>query len=157
MTCVVAPLWYGACKKGPDVGALRLAELFEKESHSEICKVSVPADVSGDDDRMPYFNAIDKVNRKICELVHSTLSSGGKVITIGGDHAVSWGSIAGVLEFNPEVGVIYIDAHGDCNISERSSTHHIHGMHMAYLWDLEQVSMWGDTRTSSCLWAICYM
>lgn len=133
MTCVVAPLWYGACKKGPDDGALRLAELFEKESHSEICKVSVPADVSGDDDRMPYFNAIDKVNRKIYELVHSTLSSGGKVITIGGDHAVSWGSIAGVLEFNPEVGVIYIDAHGDCNISERSSTHHIHGMHMAYL------------------------
>lgn len=45
MTCVVAPLWYGACKKGPDDGALRLAELFEKESHSEICKVSVPADV----------------------------------------------------------------------------------------------------------------
>lgn len=133
MTCVVAPLWYGACKKGSDVGALRLAELFEKESDSELCEVSVPTDVTDNDVSMPYFSAIDTVNHKICELVHSTLSSGGKVITIGGDHAVSWGSIAGVLEFNPEVGVIYIDAHGDCNISERSSTHHIHGMHMAYL------------------------
>lgn len=109
MTCVVAPLWYGACKKGSDVGALRLAELFEKESDSELCEVSVPTDVTDNDVSMPYFSAIDTVNHKICELVHSTLSSGGKVITIGGDHAVSWGSIAGVLEFNPEVGVIYIE------------------------------------------------
>mgnify|MGYP001946182245 FL=1 len=55
------------------------------------------------------------------------------MITIGGDHAVSWGSIAGVLKHNSEVGVIYLDAHGDGNIAERSASHHIHGMHMAYL------------------------
>lgn len=28
---VVAPQWYGAYKKGPEVGALRLADLFEKK------------------------------------------------------------------------------------------------------------------------------
>ncbi len=82
---------------------------------------------------MPFFNAIDKVNCNICESVHSALSSDKKVITIGGDHAVSWGSIAGALKHNSEVGVIYLDAHGDCNIAERSASHHIHGMHMAYL------------------------
>lgn len=69
----------------------------------------------------------------ISDAVFSALSSGNKVITIGGDHAISWGSISGVLKHNPEVGVIYLDAHGDCNISERSASHHIHGMHMAYL------------------------
>ena len=130
---VVAPQWYGAYKKGPEVGALRLAELFEMRGLSEQTLISVPNVGPGEDHCMPFFDAIDKVNSNICDAVFSALSSGKKVITIGGDHAVSWGSISGVLKHNPEVGVIYLDAHGDCNISERSASHHIHGMHMAYL------------------------
>lgn len=130
---VVAPLWYGAYKKGPEVGALRLAELFEMRGLSEQTLISVPNVGPGEDHCMPFFDAIDKVNSNICDAVFSALSSGKKVITIGGDHAVSWGSVSGVLKHNPEVGVIYLDAHGDCNISERSASHHIHGMHMAYL------------------------
>lgn len=130
---VVAPLWYGAYKKGPEVGALRLAELFEMRGLSEQTLISVPNVGPGEDHCMPFFDAIDKVNSNICDAVFSALSSGKKVIMIGGDHAVSWGPISGVLKHNPEVGVIYLDAHGDCNISERSASHHIHGMHMAYL------------------------
>lgn len=133
MNYIVAPLWYGAYKKGPEVGALRLADLFKEEGWSEQSFVSVPIVGPGEDHFMPFFDAIDKVNSNISDAVFSALSSGNKVITIGGDHAISWGSISGVLKHNPEVGVIYLDAHGDCNISERSASHHIHGMHMAYL------------------------
>lgn len=130
---VIAPQWYGAYKKGPEVGALRLAELFKEEGLSEQTLISVPNVGPGEDHCMPFFDAIDKVNSNICDAVFSAVSSGNKVITIGGDHAVSWGSISGVLKHNPKVGIIYLDAHGDCNISERSASHHIHGMHMAYL------------------------
>lgn len=133
MNYIVAPLWYGAYKKGPEVGALRLADLFKEEGLSEQSFVSVPIVSPGEDHFMPFFDAIDKVNSNISDAVFSALSSGNKVITIGGDHAISWGSISGVLKHNPEVGVIYLDAHGDSNISERSASHHIHGMHMAYL------------------------
>lgn len=133
MNYIVAPLLYGAYKKGPEVGALRLADLFKEEGLSEQSFVSVPIVSPGEDHFMPFFDAIDKVNSNISDAVFSALSSGNKVITIGGDHAISWGSISGVLKHNPEVGVIYLDAHGDCNISERSASHHIHGMHMAYL------------------------
>lgn len=133
MDYIVVPQWYGAYKKGPDVGALRLAQLFEKEGLKELLCIQIPDEKPGDDNLMPFFKAIDKVNGNVCEAVYSALSSGKKVITIGGDHAVSWGSIAGVLKHNSEVGVIYLDAHGDCNIAERSASHHIHGMHMAYL------------------------
>lgn len=133
MNYIVAPQWYGANKKGPDIGALRLAELFKNEGLKEQSYVTIPDENPGDNKLMPFFRAIDKVNGNICESVFAALSSGKKVITIGGDHAVSWGSIAGVLKHNSEVGVIYIDAHGDCNIAECSASHHIHGMHMAYL------------------------
>lgn len=133
MNFIVAPLWYGACKKGPDIGALCLVELFEKEGLSEQSRISIPNEAPGKNHLMPFFNAIDKADKDIFENVYSTLSSNNKVITIGGDHVISWGSISGVLNFIPNVGVIYLDAHSDCNIAEQSSTHHVHGMYMAYL------------------------
>ena len=133
MDYIVAPQWYGANKKGPEIGAQCIAELFNKYGGREWGKVQIPEDTNEDDKLMPHFKVIDDANRSICESVNAALSAGNKVITIGGDHSVSWGSISGALRFNPEMGVIYIDAHGDCNIAERSLTHHIHGMHMAYL------------------------
>ena len=133
MDYIVAPQWYGANKKGPEIGAIRIAELFKIEGASELIRLHIPGDDYESDRLMPHFSVIDDANRSICESVYSALSAGSKVITIGGDHSVSWDSISGALKFNPEIGVVYIDAHGDCNIAESSLTHHIHGMHMAYL------------------------
>lgn len=129
---IVAPQWYGANRKGPELGARHVSELV-RNLGAELIRLDIPEDDHDDDKLMPHFSVIDTVNRAICKSVSSALSTGSKVITIGGDHSVSWGSISGALAFNPEVGVIYIDAHGDCNIAEYSLTHHIHGMHMAYL------------------------
>lgn len=127
MYYIVAPQWYGADKKGPEIGAQLVAELFRKEGSFELNKLQIQ-DVGYDDDiLMPHFSVIDDANRSISESVYSALTSGRKVTTIGGDHSVSWGSISGALRFNPEIGVIYIDAHGDCNIAEYSLSHHIHG------------------------------
>ncbi len=133
MSYIVVPQWYGVCKKGTDAGTLRMAQFFEREGDDEYSRVSVPDVAIGNDGLMPYFPVIDDVNRALCKDVSSALSVGNKVIVLGGDHSVSWGSIAGALEYNPEIGIIYLDAHGDCNIAERSPSHHVHGMHMAYL------------------------
>lgn len=132
---IVAPQWYGAIKRGTEIGAQRIVELFKIEGETELIKkLHISENNAYEDDKlMPHFNVIDEANRSICEYVNAALSAGSKVITIGGDHSVSWGSISGALKFNPEIGVVYIDAHGDCNIAESSLTHHIHGMHMAYL------------------------
>lgn len=133
MYYIVAPQWYGADKKGPEIGAQLVAELFRKEGSFELNKLQIPDAGYDNDILMPHFSVIDDANRSISESVYSALTSGRRVTTIGGDHSVSWGSISGALRFNPEIGVIYIDAHGDCNIAEYSLSHHIHGMHMAYL------------------------
>lgn len=133
MYYIVAPQWYGANKKGPEIGAQLVAELFRKEGSFELNKLQIPDAGYDNDILMPHFSVIDDANRSISESVYSALTSGRRVTTIGGDHSVSWGSISGALRFNPEIGVVYIDAHGDCNIAESSLSHHIHGMHMAYL------------------------
>ena len=37
------------------------------------------------------------------------------VLTLGGDHSMSLGSIAGVLKARPSLGVLWVDAHADIN------------------------------------------
>jgi arginase len=49
---------------------------------------------------------------------------------IGGDHALSIGSLAGAGR-DCRLGVIWLDAHGDINTPETSPSGHVHGMPLA--------------------------
>ncbi len=51
----------------------------------------------------------------------------------GGDHSLSIGSIQGLLKCYPELKVLWIDAHGDINTPESSSTQSLHGMPLSML------------------------
>lgn len=55
------------------------------------------------------------------------------VIVLGGDHSISMGSIASVVEKYPNVGVIWIDAHTDINTETTSLSGNAHGMPLASL------------------------
>jgi len=58
-------------------------------------------------------------------------------IFMGGDHSVSFGTIAGVAQFAEEQGrplfVLWIDAHSDFHSLDTSSSGNIHGMPLAYV------------------------
>jgi len=51
-------------------------------------------------------------------------------VVLGGDHSVSVGSVRGSAR-DAEVGVVWFDAHADCNTPETSPTGNIHGMPLA--------------------------
>ena len=50
------------------------------------------------------------------------------VLTIGGDHSVAAGSIAGIISVRPETFVVWVDAHADINTPVTSDSGNIHGM-----------------------------
>ena len=54
-------------------------------------------------------------------------------LTLGGDHSVAIGSIGGSLLARPNLGVIWVDAHGDFNTPATSPSGNIHGMPLAFL------------------------
>jgi arginase len=56
-----------------------------------------------------------------------------KVFVAGGDHSLSLGSIQGLLRCNPNLKVIWVDAHGDINTRESSETGAFHGMPLSFL------------------------
>ena len=74
--------------------------------------------------------------QSVCQAAYDTAAiateKGEIPLFLGGDHSLSIGTIGGVTRRDP-VGVIWVDAHADCNTSETSPSGNIHGMPVASL------------------------
>ena len=80
----------------------------------------------------------------VADRVHDALASGAVPLTIGGDHSVSIGSVAGALRHDPRLSVVWIDAHADVNSPEMSETGNMHGMSLAMVAGLAAPASWPD-------------
>lgn len=74
---------------------------------------------------------INKTTKKIFNLAKSILNNNEFPILIGGDHSVAIGSALASQEFYKNIGIIWIDAHGDFNTFETTPSGNIHGMPLA--------------------------
>ena len=82
------------------------------------------------------YNAVLQMRDAVKNEVAAAIEKGNKVVTIGGDHSIAMGSIAGVLSKYPNVGVIWYDAHTDINTEATSPSGNAHGMPLAALMGL---------------------
>jgi arginase len=86
------------------------------------------------------YRHLDEVvawNRTVHSAVHAELAAGHLPILLGGDHALSIGSISAVARHCREAGkklrVLWLDAHADFNTSVLTPSGNIHGMPVACL------------------------
>jgi arginase len=77
---------------------------------------------------MKNANDIVRASKLLAEAVEKARKNGEVAIVLGGNHSVSLGSIAGAASTDRKVGVIWIDAHPDCNTDKTTLTGNIHGM-----------------------------
>ena len=73
---------------------------------------------------------------KIRDVVEQAQQAGNIPVVTGGDHSLGLGSVSASAKQDPNIGVIWFDAHGDMNTEETSPTGHIHGMPVAALMGL---------------------
>jgi arginase len=66
------------------------------------------------------------------ELGRKAVEAGEIPIFLGGDHSASIGTVGGVTH-DADVGLIWIDAHGDFNTPDTSASQNVHGMALAAL------------------------
>ena len=141
---IFVPLNLGCEKQGTELAPEIIGYLFKQNINSSIRDgniiINSPSFIEFGTiikkDSMMFPDQIIDVCKKLNEACYNTASINDMPIILGGDHAVSWGSISGILRYYNDLSVVYIDAHGDCNIAESSPTGHIHGMHMSYLMNL---------------------
>ncbi|MEG1649103.1 MAG: arginase [Rikenellaceae bacterium] len=82
---------------------------------------------------MKYHDEIVEVNNNLAEIVYSTVKSGAFPLVVGGDHSVGLGSVSGVKQAFENLGIIWIDAHGDLNTAQTTPSGNIHGMILSAL------------------------
>ncbi|KAI1437366.1 arginase-like protein [Xylaria sp. CBS 124048] len=98
----------------------------------------------------PYRNmknpgAVSAVTQRLAERVYSHAKQGQMVLTLGGDHSIAIGTIAGTAKairerLGREIAVIWVDAHADINTPETSGSGNVHGMPVAFLTGLAKES-----------------
>ena len=73
----------------------------------------------------------------VCADIHAAArdaqASGDATIFLGGDHSLSIGTIAAMADASENLGVLWVDAHGDFNTPETTPSGNIHGMSLAAL------------------------
>mmetsp|Transcript_23400 Transcript_23400/g.61244 ORF Transcript_23400/g.61244 Transcript_23400/m.61244 type:complete len:319 (+) Transcript_23400:172-1128(+) len=79
---------------------------------------------------------IARGNKLLSDEVADAYLESDTTLILGGDHSVSIGSVSGVLRRNPDIGVLWVDAHCDINTPASSPSKNIHGMVLSYLMKL---------------------
>lgn len=91
------------------------------------CVEKVKAEMG--DIKVKYLDEISRVVEKTAMIVRDEIKMGNKMLVLGGDHALSIGTISGAsVACEGDLGLIWIDAHGDINTDETSVSGNIHGM-----------------------------
>lgn len=77
---------------------------------------------------MKNFDVVNENVSKVYQVNKEILNQGDFPILIGGDHSIAMGSVAAASSRYENLGVIWIDAHGDMNTNITSLTGNMHGM-----------------------------
>lgn len=137
---ISVPLWYGCDRQGVELGPKKLlgenlVEIFEKNGNQIENQKLVKVDEYKLDEKyeshptMKYYKGVIDANEDLASKVEETLKEGKMPFTLGGDHSLGLGSLAGVSSvIGDEFAVIWIDAHADINTTESSPSGNIHGM-----------------------------
>jgi arginase len=157
---VGVPMDLGAGRRGVDMGpsAIRYAGLERdlvamglrvKDYHN----ISVPGPESGQEGnpRAKYEDLIETACAEVRQCVASIAGARHFPLVLGGDHSIAMGTVAGLLDAWGDVGVLWIDAHGDINTPDTTPSGNVHGMPVAALlgkagiggrlgWDSRQIN-----------------
>jgi arginase len=142
-TLIGVPLDLGAKNLGVDVGpdAFRYAGVIEKLTQAGLSITDNGNIISEHRDKLDpgnpklrYLSEIVRVSAVLATQTEQAIKNGNKVVALGGDHSICLGAVAGAsTAVDNNIGLIYLDAHGDMNTDETTLTGNIHGMHLASL------------------------
>jgi arginase len=143
---VGVPLDLGSGRRGVDMGpsAIRIAGIGERLVALGFVVVDkgdieapIPETRTERDPRKKYVREIARVCQKLYQLVMETHNDGALPVVLGGDHSLAAGSVGASADFaaasGNDIGLLWIDAHGDMNTPQSTSSGNVHGMPLAAL------------------------
>ena len=137
---VGVPMDLGAGRRGVDMGpsAIRFAGLSAglRRLGNNVKyegNISVPIPEARTAGRgLKYHREIVKVCNSLAQRVEKIVNASAFPVVLGGDHSIAMGTVSGIANHfrkkNQDIGLIYVDAHGDMNTPDTSPSGNIHGL-----------------------------
>jgi arginase len=149
------PLDLGAGRRGVDMGpsALRIAGIGDQIAalgRTVVDRGDLPAPIAETqrpaDTRKKYIKDIARVCQHLHDIALTSLDAGALPLVLGGDHSLAAGSVAASAAWvqrteSRPLGLIWVDAHGDMNTPETTTSGNVHGMPLAALLGNEPVEL----------------
>ena len=119
-----------------------LGELVGALGRAVVDKGNLPAPIPETQDEIDHRKKYIRQIARVCETLYATvlqtLTEGAVPLVLGGDHSLAAGSVAASAEWvrrttSKPLGLIWVDAHGDMNTPQTTSTGNVHGMPLAAL------------------------
>jgi arginase len=140
-----APFDLGGARQGSRLGpdALRLAgitqSLFTDLSLEGVDHGNILVDLTASEgDGIPFAKPTCEALTKLKVATNSVLERGNFPIMLGGEHSMSAGPVAALVDkYGDKLGILWIDAHVDINTPDQSPSQNIHGMPLALLCGFE--------------------
>ena len=136
-----APMDLGAGRRGVDMGpsAIRCAGLgaqLRMLGHTVMdlgnLDLREPETLESGDPTLKYLDSIEAAAIELAARA-AAIDPSATTIVLGGDHSISLGSVTGSVQKYGEMGILWVDAHGDFNTNATSPSGNIHGMVLAAL------------------------
>ena len=136
------PMDLGASRRGVDMGpsAIRCAGLKNAinslgRTSTDLGNIDVQVAEEYRDEninaKMKYVHEINRVNASLAEMVSGSILGGNMPIVLGGDHSIAVGTVLGTQKILKNIGILWIDAHGDFNTEKTTLSGNLHGMSLA--------------------------
>jgi len=87
--------------------------------------------------------SVGLVTEVLHEVTYKGASKGRFVLTLGGDHSIALGSIAGIQRSYGDLGVIWVDAHSDIHTPSSTDSGNLHGCPVSFLVGLAKAKVPG--------------
>jgi arginase len=144
LRAIGAPMDLGSDRRGVDMGpsAIRYAGLSDTVrdagiSYDDAGDLPVPRPEGRDpnaerpdEGTAKYLKETRWVCRRVESAVADALDDGETPLVLGGDHSIAIGSVGGASQ-DRDVGVLWLDAHGDFNTPKTTPSGNVHGMPVA--------------------------
>lgn len=137
------PVDLGADRRGVDMGpsAIRYSGLMQairklNINYRDMGNINVPvpechSDIPVASAKPKYIREIRNINKTLSGIVAASLKEGNMPLVLGGDHSIAAGTLLGVQSVYENIGVIWMDAHGDFNTEKTTLSGNLHGMSLA--------------------------
>ncbi len=157
ISIIGVPLDMGASIRGARLGpdAIRLSGLVDELKDLDLnikdlgnISVNPSYKIQIGPKNLKNYEIVKETCEKLYEEVDKTIKEGRIPLTLGGDHSIAIGSIKASLNNFEDLGVIWIDTHGDINNEKISPSGNIHGMSLAAIMGLacDELSKIGQNK-----------